>query len=132
MLLTPDLSRVAPPNFITYIPIGLAGEREYVPMTTELCLSIDSIVSAAREQVSSELAGEVVILNLRAGVYHGLESTGARVWQLIQKPRTVCDVRDVLLSEYDVEAGTCERDLLELLEELANHGLLEVHAQPVA
>ena len=94
--------------------------------------SIDSIVSAAREQVSSELGGEVVILNLNAGVYHGLEATGARVWQLIQQPRKVCEIRDLLIEEYDVEADRCERDLLELLEDLANHGLLEVHAQPAA
>jgi Coenzyme PQQ synthesis protein D (PqqD) len=96
--------------------------------TTLVCLSIDSIVSAAREQVSSELAGEVVILNLNAGVYHGLDATGSRVWQLIQQPRKVCEVRDLLVSEYAVEADRCERDLLELLEDLAHHGLLEVHA----
>jgi len=97
-------------------------------MATDVCLSMDSIVSAAREQVSSELAGDVVILNLSAGVYHGLDATGARVWQLIQQPRKVGEIRDLLLSEYDVEADRCERDLLELLEDLAHHGLLEVHA----
>ena len=66
--------------------------------------SINSIVSVSREQVSSELAGEVVIMNLRRGVYHGLEATGARVWQLIQEPRKVSEIRDALLAEYDVEA----------------------------
>jgi hypothetical protein len=94
--------------------------------------SINSVVCAAREQVSSELAGEYVILNLNAGVYHGLEATGARVWQLIQEPRRVCDIRDLLIDEYDVEADRCERDLLELLEDLANHGLLEVDVQSAA
>ena len=39
-------------------------------------LTPDSIVSASREQISSELAGEIVILNLNAGVYHGLDATG--------------------------------------------------------
>lgn len=97
-------------------------------MRTDVSVTIDSIVSISREQVSSELAGDVVILNLAAGVYHGLDATGARVWQLIQQPRRVREVRDFLLCEYDVEADRCERDLLELLEDLAHHGLLEVHA----
>ena len=45
---------------------------------TQASLSLNSVVSASREQVSSELAGEVVILNLNEGVYHGLDNTGAR------------------------------------------------------
>ena len=99
-------------------------------MTIDTDLSMSSIVSAAREQVSSELAGEVVILNLNAGVYHGLDATGARIWQLIQTPMKVSDIRDAILGEYDVEADRCGRDLLELLEKLASNGLLEVHARP--
>jgi hypothetical protein len=98
-----------------------------MPSTTNANLSMKSIVRASREQVSSELAGEVIILNLNAGVYHGLDETGARIWQLIQTPTRVADVRDALLSEYDVEADRCGQDLLELLESLSNSGLLEVH-----
>ena len=101
-------------------------------IVNDVCLTMDSIVSAAREQVSSELAGEIVILNLNAGVYHGLEGTGARVWQLIQQPRKVGEIRDLLVEEYDVEADRCERDLLELLEDLAHHGLLEIDARQAA
>lgn len=93
-------------------------------------LSLDSTVAAASEQVSSELAGEVVILNLKAGVYHGLDSTGARVWELIQQPRKVAEIRDALLAEYDVEPERCERDLLELLADMAGHGLLDVRDEP--
>jgi hypothetical protein len=76
---------------------------------------------------TSELAGEVVILDLNGGVYHGLDNTGARIWQLIQTPTKVADVRDAILAEFDVEADRCGRDLLELLEKLANNGLVEVH-----
>ncbi|HZL36919.1 MAG TPA: PqqD family peptide modification chaperone [Tepidisphaeraceae bacterium] len=90
---------------------------------------MNSIVSAARDQVSSDLAGEVVILNLAAGVYHGLQEVGARAWQLIQSPRAVSQIRQGLMAEYEVEADRCERDLLEFLEDLAAHGLLEVHAR---
>lgn len=101
-------------------------------MATAGKLTMDCVVSLAADQVSSELAGEIVILNLAAGVYHGLEGTGARVWQLIQKPCKVSQVRDALLNEYDVEADRCERDLLELLEEFANNGLVRIEAAGIA
>lgn len=85
-----------------------------------------TIVVAAREQVSCDLDGEAAILNLKSGVYYGLDPVGARVWSLIQKPRTVDSIRDVLVEEYDVEPARCLSDLLALLTELAEEGLLDV------
>ncbi len=85
-----------------------------------------SIVVAAKDQVSSDLGGETAILDLKAGMYYGLDDVGARVWDLIQEPRDVGDIRDILLEEYDVAPERCERDLLALLQRLADEGLIEV------
>jgi len=92
----------------------------------QITVSKNSVVQASPNQVSSELSDEVVILNIKAGVYHGLEATGTRIWQLVQQPRHVDEILDVLLSEFDVEREQCERDLVEVLEDLAAHGLLTV------
>jgi Coenzyme PQQ synthesis protein D (PqqD) len=89
-------------------------------------VSGSSTVVAAKDQVSSDLDGEVAILDLKAGVYYGLDAVGARIWSLIQEPRTVNEIRDILLEEYDVEPERCERDLLVLLRRLADEGLVEV------
>lgn len=83
---------------------------------------------AAKDQVSSDLGGEVAILDLKAGVYYGLDAVGARIWSLIEEPRTVNEIRDILLEEYDVEPERCERDLLALLRRLADEGLVEVRS----
>lgn len=90
-------------------------------------LSIDSIVSAVGGQLSADLDGETVILHLESGTYYGLSEVGARIWTLIQEPKSVGDVRDALLEEYDVEPDLCERDVLALLVELASHNLIEIH-----
>ena len=82
-------------------------------MKTNICK--DSTVVRAKDQVSCDLVGEAVILNLKSGVYYGLNPVGARIWELIQEPRTVSAVLDVLLEQYNVEAGRCERDLFCLL-----------------
>ena len=81
---------------------------------------------AANDQVSSDLGGEVAILDLKAGVYYGLDAVGARIWSLIQEPITVNEIRDILLEEYEVEPERCEHDLLALLRRLADEGLVEV------
>ncbi|NOZ28715.1 MAG: lasso peptide biosynthesis PqqD family chaperone [Chloroflexi bacterium] len=91
------------------------------PMITER-----SIITAAQDQVSVDLDGEVVILNLKDGVYYGLETVGARVWELIQEPKTLKEILETLLQEYDVEPDRCARELQALLEDLAAKELIEV------
>lgn len=89
-------------------------------------LSGSSIVVAIQEQVSSDLAGESVILHLKSGVYYGLNDIGAQIWNLIQQPKTVRELRDSILQEYEVEPAQCESDLLALLQDLAAAELIEV------
>jgi hypothetical protein len=81
---------------------------------------------AASGLVSSELAGEAVILDLKSGTYYGLDQVGARIWELIQQPKTINEIRDTLLAEYDVEAERCQADLQTLLQELDAKQLLEI------
>ena len=85
-----------------------------------------SLILIAKEQLSCDLGGEVAILNLRNGEYYGLDPIGARIWNLIQKPSTVNEIRDVILKEYEVGPDLCERDLLTLLQKLETEGLIEV------
>lgn len=89
-------------------------------------LAVHSVVSAVDNQVSCPLGEEAAILNLRNNVYYGLDPVGARVWTLLQQPRSVTELRDALLEEFEVDAERCERDLLGLLEKMRSEGLIEV------
>ena len=93
-----------------------------------MAITPDSVVAASRDQVSCELEGEAVILNLADEVYYGLDPVGARIWELIREPRCVAEVRDLVVAEFEVDAATAERDLLALLETLAERRLVEVRA----
>lgn len=85
-----------------------------------------SIVVAARGQVSCDLAGEVAILDMKSGIYYGLNAVGARIWNLIQEPQLVDAICATILEEYDVEADQSARDILTLLQALLANGLVEV------
>jgi Coenzyme PQQ synthesis protein D (PqqD) len=91
-------------------------------------LYLQSVVVAATEQISCPLGEESAILNLKNSVYYGLDPVGARVWNLLREPRSVRELRDTLVDEYDVGAERCEQDLLELLEKMRIEGLIEVRA----
>src|ERR1700676_3090279 len=89
-------------------------------------LSDRSVVVAAKDQVSCDLAGEAAILNIKSGVYYGLDPVGARIWSLMQEPRAVEEIQRTITGEYDVEPDRCARDLYGLLEKLLAEGLIEV------
>jgi Coenzyme PQQ synthesis protein D (PqqD) len=78
------------------------------------------------EQVSCDLAGEVIVLGLRDGVYYGLDAVGARVWAMLQERHTIAEVRDQILREYEVDAERCERDLVALIVDLLQHSLVRL------
>jgi len=87
---------------------------------------VQSIVTTGPDVIASRLEDEVVILDLKSGIYHGLEAVGARIWELMSPTTPVHVIRDSLLDEYEVEPERCEQDVLALLDELNSHGLLEV------
>jgi hypothetical protein len=89
-------------------------------------LSLHSIVVAALEQISCPLGEESAILNLKNSVYYGMNPVGARVWNLLKQPKSVTELRDALLEEYEVDEARCGDDLLALLETMRSEGLIEV------
>ena len=90
----------------------------------------ESIVVAGKDQVSSDLAGETVLLSMTTAHYYGLADVGARIWQLVQNPIRVSAVCDVIVQEYDVPRERCESDVVGFLGELASNGLIEVSSGP--
>lgn len=97
-------------------------------------LSKATLLVASTDQISADvspdLSGEVVILHLKDGIYYELNETGARIWQLIQQPCALGAVLDALLVEYDVDARQCEADLLALVDDMADRGLIEIADGP--
>ena len=93
-------------------------------------ISMASRVVAVSSQATEDIGGESAIVELKSGVYYGTDDVGAEVWKAIQEPKSVSQVREHLLSEFDVDRETCERDLLAFLEELASAKLIDVLDEP--
>lgn len=89
-------------------------------------ISLQSRVIAAKQNFSCALGDEAAILQMGSGVYFGLDPVGARLWSLLAEPRTVEDLRQTLIAEYEVEPAKCEEDLLALLENMHSKGLIEI------
>jgi hypothetical protein len=67
----------------------------------------------------------VAILDLDAGMYYGLDKVGTRIWELVQEPRVVEEIQAIVLEEYEVDSSRGKHDVLALLQEPVEKGLVE-------
>ena len=89
-------------------------------------ISLQSIVVVSPDQVSADLGAEAAILQMKTGIYYGLDVVGSRIWELLKTPRRVAQIRDLLVREYDVTQEVCEKDLTLLLEDLLKEHLVTI------
>ena len=78
----------------------------------------------------SKLQEESVILNLDSERYYGLDDVGTRILTVLTTSESIEAAYEALVNEYDVDAQVLRRDLLELVEELVNQGLIKISANP--
>ena len=73
-----------------------------------------------------ELQGEAVLLNLKSGVYFGLDPVGTRIWKLFAEHEVLSEVAQAVVAEYDVAEDRCSEDLLKLVDDLEKQELVSV------
>lgn len=80
--------------------------------------------------VYREIAGEAILVPIRRNVadmdsVYMLDSVGVDIWNLIDGKRTLPDILNALLGEYDVEAEVLSKDLAEFIEQLESTGVIK-------
>ncbi len=89
-------------------------------------LTSQSRIAIAADQVSCGLGGETAIVNLKNGVYYGLDAVGTYVWNRLGGTVTFGELCDSLMRTYDVDECRVEADMRTFLRELADQGLIEI------
>ncbi|MGH9254313.1 MAG: PqqD family peptide modification chaperone [Vicinamibacterales bacterium] len=100
-------------------------DRKRVDMTS-------AVIQRSTNQIACDMGGEVVILDLKSGIYYGLDEVGALIWSLIEHPASALAIRDAIMADYDVDTPTCERDIRAFVDRMQAIGLVEiVNGSPV-
>lgn len=74
--------------------------------------------------VHETLDGEVVAIDLRTGTYYSLASSGAAVWEAIERGLSIREVVDLLTRRYSAAATELEASITGLVEELRAEELI--------
>jgi len=87
-------------------------------------MKLSDKITVPEQVLARQVGDETVMLDLANGTYFGLDPVGARIWQLLVEGETLEQVCDIMTGEYEVSRDDIERDVLNLVEELAKRGLI--------
>lgn len=89
-------------------------------------LTLAQRATPSDQAMFQEVAGEAVLLDLVSEHYFGLDPVGTRIWTLLGKDDRLQGVCDILCAEYEAPPSRIADDLLTLIRELADAGLVTV------
>jgi Coenzyme PQQ synthesis protein D (PqqD) len=94
-----------------------------------MTISFSDRVRVPDDVLISNLQEESVILNLESERYYGLDDVGTRFLTVLNTTDSVEAAYEVLRHEYDVDTHLLRQDLLEMIENLLQQGIL-IRANP--
>jgi len=94
-----------------------------------MTVSFSDRVRVPDDVLISNLQEESVILNLDSERYYGLDHVGTRFVSVLNTSESIEAAYELLRDEYDVDPQSLRQDLLELIENLLEQGIL-IRANP--
>lgn len=72
----------------------------------------------------TELEDGAILLNLDTKYYYTLNSTGLRIWQIMDELKDPLEIAQKLAVDYEVDKEKAKASVVRLLEELKQEGLI--------
>lgn len=91
-----------------------------------------TMVRRQGDWLSAKVGDELVMMSATSRHYVGMTEVGARVWELIEQPRSLDSLCAALQEEYDVAPDVCRADVEAFLRELMDHGAATLDPPPAA
>ena len=82
-------------------------------------------VVRCQELLQADVNGEIVALNVEQGQCYGLNSVASEIWRMLEEPKSIDEICVKLTEDYDVDAAICRSEVLTLLSQLEDEGLIK-------
>jgi hypothetical protein len=87
-------------------------------------MTSDTLVRRLDGLVEARVDNEILALHVEQGNCYAFNVTAAHVWSLLEEPRRIGEIRDGLLASFEVDVETCERQVVEIIDQLVRQGLV--------
>jgi len=71
---------------------------------------------------------EAVMMSVATGRYYGVNAVGARIWELLETPKTIAQLCAQICEEFEVDMQDCQAAVLEFTGDLINDGIVHASA----
>lgn len=75
---------------------------------------------------TTDLDGEIGMIQIETGKYYALEDVSSSIWHLIDSPIHIQQVVDKLMVTYEIDEATCSEQTLQFLNSLLNLDLIHL------
>ncbi|WP_439813826.1 PqqD family protein [Zavarzinia sp. CC-PAN008] len=91
-------------------------------------IAITDTVTICADVISTEIDGELVLMDMANGRYIGMNAIATVVWRELEQPRQVGALCRALADRFEAPPGVIERDVLDLLCQMAEKQLIRQDA----
>ena len=78
-----------------------------------------------KDVLTAEVDGELVMMSMQAGNYYSIGGIGTLVWALLDQPRSLGELVEAVVADYDVQRERAATDVVAFIEELTGLNLIE-------
>lgn len=93
-------------------------------MPSKTPIDSGTIIRRKPEILYNQVDGEVVMLHFDRGEYYGFNEVASYIWQNIGEPTGVSRLIELLMTEFEVDRATCERQTIDFIQALAEKELI--------
>jgi len=79
-----------------------------------------------KDTISGQLDDQLVMMDIEKGQYFSLNPVSTRIWELLERSRTMEEICITLTREFEIEPGQCRAEVEEHLREMKELGLIYV------
>lgn len=88
-------------------------------------IDFKDVIQRSENQIFTSVEDYIMLLHIERDCHYGMADTSSRIWALIEQPRTVQDICDILKLEYQVDPEVCQNEVISFLEEALMEDLVQ-------
>ena len=86
----------------------------------------EDLISRRASVVAADAMDEAILLDIDSGYFFQLNKSAARIWTLVEQPKSFADLCSEVRARYAVTPDHCRSQVSEFVAELRDRGLLEI------
>ena len=87
-------------------------------------VNFDSVVTRCDDIVAGVVDADLIMMSIENGKYYQLNPSAGRVWSLLEQPRTVTEICEMLSKDFKVTPEACQKDVFRFLDELISRKIV--------